>query len=288
MRACIKCLIFLIIIDNVLASEESSRNSFKTVEKLLAVQKIENPPQHDYGATDSSKDELSADSESTLYKSKPRSGGDYPLFNEYNDQIFNHGISSIPSISPDIKGNPFSVPSWITPDQMVQMMAAIKNMSDATKSVENGLFSKLITDPKIAAAAFIPLSIVAAAIVPVLMNYVMGNTTPVSVSTTANNRMFKSFDTSENLQEIMEIVSKISPAVNNNYCIQKNICRVFMGVADAPKSDYAHKIAPTINLLITKYGVNVSIFKEIVEGIKTGKCDDLCKRSVIIYKRELE
>ncbi|GFR09978.1 uncharacterized protein TNCT_537451 [Trichonephila clavata] len=232
------------------------------------------------------KDESIADSVSTLYKNKPQSGADYPIFNEDNDQFSSHGISSIPSILPDIKGNPFSVPSWITPDQMAQMMAAIKNMSDATKSVENGIFSKLITDSNIAAAAFIPLSIVAAAfiplsivaaaIVPVLMNYVMGNTAPVSVSTTANNRGFQSFDASKNLQEVLETVAIISPAVDNNDCIQKTICRVFMGDPDIPTSFYAEKNAPIINQLITEYGVNALTVKGIVDGIKTGNCSDLC------------
>ncbi|GFY79700.1 uncharacterized protein TNIN_1701 [Trichonephila inaurata madagascariensis] len=209
----IKCFILLIVLYNVLASNDSSRDSFKTIEARSVVRKNETPqsPRH-YGNI-GIKNDSPNDPESTLKKSRSQSVGDYPLFNEYTDHLLNYGISSISSNPLDTEGYPLYVPSWINPDQL---MAAIKNMSNATKSLENGLFTKLITNPKIAAAAFVPLSIVAAAIVPVLMNYVLGSTAPLTVSTTANNKGFRSFDASKNLDDIMETIANLTRAMDNN------------------------------------------------------------------------
>ncbi|GFY16222.1 uncharacterized protein TNCV_2348671 [Trichonephila clavipes] len=144
---------------------------------------------------------------------------EYTLFTKFRRlssvqcHLLNYGISSISFYPTDTKGYPLYVPAWINPDQL---MTAIENMSNATKSLETGIFTKLIADPKFAASAFVTLSVVAAAIVPVLMNYVLGNTAPVSVSTTANNRGFRNFDASKNLDDIMENIANLTRAMDNN------------------------------------------------------------------------
>ncbi|GFR01744.1 uncharacterized protein TNCT_302921 [Trichonephila clavata] len=275
----IKCLILLNVLFNALAFDEGST-------KLLRIDRKNDGsyqplPPRDYGVTGNQKDDSIHGSEQASYNNKPQSGGDYPLFNEYNinGQLSNYGLPSFSSFSPDHKGYPFPVPSWITPDQLMQMMAAINNVANATKPEGTGLFSKLIIDSKIAAAAFVPLSIVAAAIVPVLMNYMMGYSAPPTISTTANNRGFRIFDVTTNFDEILENFARFSRAMDNDECIQKTICRVVIGDADAPNSEYVKKVASAISQLVEgDWSDNIGI-KEIVNGVKNGKCSNICKHS---------
>ncbi|GFS62033.1 uncharacterized protein NPIL_65591 [Nephila pilipes] len=216
----IKCIILLDVLVIVLASDEISKNSSVKTTEVHGTERKNNSPYlplslQNPGAIGANKDDSTQDSWPSSYKNKPQSAGDYPIFNEYSgNSQFNH-LQNFPSNSPPFKGYPFPIPSWVSPDQMMQMTAAIKNMSDATKTEVNGLFSKLITDPIIAAVAFIPLSIVAAAIVPVLMNYMTGNAAPPMVSTTANNRGFRSFHESRNLEEIMENLARLARAMDS-------------------------------------------------------------------------
>ncbi|GFT13960.1 uncharacterized protein NPIL_191291 [Nephila pilipes] len=288
----IKCFIFLNILFNALASDEASNNSKTESIQLLQTDQKNNGsdlplPPRDYGDIGDKRSESIHDSGSVSYKSKPQSGGDYPIFNEYtgNGQLNNYGLPIFPSITSDIKGYPFSVPSWITPDHMMQMMAAIKNVSGTTKPAETGLFSKLITDPKIAAAAFLPLSIVAAAIVPVLMNYVMDNSSLPTVSTTANNRGFRSLDVPKNLDVVLESMSRFARAMENDECIQMTICRVLSGEDDAPDSHHAKKVALTLTQWIGDDWSNKLGIREIINGVNKDKCSNVCKDSTRITKR---
>ncbi|GFX49310.1 uncharacterized protein TNCV_3334281 [Trichonephila clavipes] len=279
MEFSIKCFILLNALFNALAFDEGSTTLLRADRKNDG--SYQPLPPRDYGVIGNQKDDSIHGSEQVSYNNKPQSGGDYPLFNEYNinGQLSNYGLPSFSSFSPDIKGYPFPVPSWITPDQLMQMMAAIKNVSNATQPEETGLFSKLIIDPKIAAAAFVPLSIVAAAIVPVLMNYMMGNSAPPTISTTANNRGSRNFDVTKNLEEILENIAKFSRAMVNDECIQKTICRVVIGEGDAPNSEYVKKIASAISQLVEDdWSDNIGI-KGIVNGVKKGKCSNVCKSS---------
>ncbi|GFS70870.1 uncharacterized protein NPIL_100391 [Nephila pilipes] len=283
MGSLIKCLVFLNVLLSALASDEAATNSTAKIVRLRRTGGHFPPlPINDYGVNGDDKDDSLDDSKLPSYKGKSQSGGDYPVFNEYkgNEQSNKYGLSNFPSFA-DNKGSPFPVPSWITPDQMMQMMAAIKNADDVNKPEGAGLFSKLITDPKIAAAAFIPLSIVAAAVVPVLMNYMMGNTASPAVSTTANNREFRSLDASKNLGGIMEHMARFARAIEDDECIQKTICRVVTGDTGVPKSDSAKRVASAIaHMLKEDWSDNLGI-KQIVDGIKKGKCSNVCRDSVI-------
>ncbi|GFU59033.1 uncharacterized protein NPIL_459261 [Nephila pilipes] len=288
----IKCFIFLNILFNALASDEASKTSNTETIKLLQTDRKNDStdlplPPRDYGDIGDKRSQSTHDSESVSYKSKPQSGGDYPIFNEYtgNGQLNNYGLPNFPSITSDIKGYPFSAPSWITPDHMMQMMAAIKNVSGTAKPAETGLFSKLITDPKIAAAAFLPLSIVAAAIVPVLMNYAMGNSSLPTVSTTANNRGFRSLDVPKNLDDILESMSRFALAMEGDECIQMTICRMLTGEAVSPHSDYAKKVALTLTQLIGDDGSNKLGIREIINGVDKNNCSNVCKPSTRMIER---
>ncbi|GFR15604.1 uncharacterized protein TNCT_238181 [Trichonephila clavata] len=287
MESFIKCLILLNVLINVLASDAVLKNSTAKIIRIRRTGSYPFLPVRDYGAIGSDKDDSSDDSVPSSHKSKLQSGGDYPIFNEYkgNEQSNQYGFPSFPSFA-DNKGSPFPAPSWLNPDQMLQMMAAIKNTEDISKPEETGLFSKLITDPKIAAAAFIPLSIVAAAVVPVLMNYMMGNTATPTVSTTANNRESRSLDVSKNLEELVISMLRFSRAMENDECLQMTICKVVSDDASATKSEYARKVASAIVHLFKDDRLDDVEIKQIVDAARRGKCADVCKNSTIIPKND--
>ncbi|GFY56219.1 hypothetical protein TNIN_459831 [Trichonephila inaurata madagascariensis] len=125
-----KCLIFLAVLINVLASDVAPRNSSAKINRVRRTGFYPPHPIRDYGATANDKDDSSDDSVPSSYKSKLQSGGDYPVFNEYKG---NEQFPGFPSFS-DNKGSPFQAPSWLNPDQMMQMMAAIKNTEDIFKT----------------------------------------------------------------------------------------------------------------------------------------------------------
>ncbi|GFV47077.1 uncharacterized protein TNCV_197721 [Trichonephila clavipes] len=287
MESFTKCLIFLAVLINVLASDVAPRNSSVKINRVRRTGFYPPQPIRDYGAIASDKDDSSDDSVPSSYKSKLQSGGDYPVFNEYkgNVQSNQFGFPGFPSFA-DNKGSPFPAPSWLNPDQMMQMMAAIKNTEDISKPEETGLFSKLITDPKIAAAAFIPLSIVAAAVVPVLMNYMMGNTATPTVSTTANNRESRSLDVSKNLDELVKSMIRFSRAMESDECIRMTICKVVSGDDSAPKSEYARKVASAIAHLFKDDRLDDLEIKQIVDAARKGKCADVCKNSTVKPKND--
>ncbi|GIX84006.1 uncharacterized protein CEXT_376311 [Caerostris extrusa] len=197
---------------------------------------------------------------------------DYPSFNNYKgyEQYSNYGPPRYPSFAPNYyKGSPFYSPYFkgskpadsgmapASPDQMMEMMMALNNMDESSKPEDTGLLSKLISDPKsAAAAAIIPLSIVAAAVVPVLMNYMMTGAAPQVVSTTANNKESRSLDSSNNLQVVMENIVRLARAIDSDECIQKTICKVANGNDSMPVSDYMKKAASTVAQMVKDDWVN--------------------------------
>ncbi|KAF8763883.1 hypothetical protein HNY73_022017 [Argiope bruennichi] len=188
------------------------------------------------------------------------------------------------------QGSPFYSPYWKggkpgdsampsgSPDQMMEMMMALSNMEDTKKPEDTGILSKFISDPKsAAAAAIIPLSIVAAAVVPVLMNYMMtGANQPQVIATTANNKEARSLDSSNNFEVIMENISRFARAMDNDECVQKTVCRIIKGDTDLPVSDYMKKAASSLARMVKDDWVNNYGVKNLVDGIKQGNCNNVC------------
>ncbi|KAF8763904.1 hypothetical protein HNY73_022036 [Argiope bruennichi] len=220
-------------------------------------------PSKDYGDTGDSNDSSYEDSGKGANGGKPLQGGDYPNFGDFKGygQYSNYGPSNYPLFAPNYKG--FQFPSWngnkpgdgsaapVSPDQMMGMMMALSNMGDSSKPADTGLLTKLFSDPNgIAQAAIIPLSIVAAAFVPVLMNYIAASNAPQTVSTTANNKEARNFDVSRDLDIVMENIATFARTIERDGCIQKTVCRVATGVSNVPLSDYMKKAASKVSSLV--------------------------------------
>ncbi|GFU87265.1 uncharacterized protein TNCV_4134101 [Trichonephila clavipes] len=306
MESLTKFLFLLCILAYVFASEESSKPSSASSTGLRRTgRKNYGPyrplPSKDYGDDGDDKDDSTDDSDQNP-NNKPPQGGDYPSFGNYKgyDQYSNYGPPPrYPSFANNYKGYQFYSPYWkgskpadtpappATPDQMMEMMMALSNMDDTSKPEDTGLFSKLISDPKsAAAAAIIPLSIVAAAVVPVLMNYMMTGTAQSVVSTTANNKEARSLDGSINLDVIMENIARLARAMDNDECIQKTICKVANGDADMPVSNYMKKAATMVARLAKDDWVDNVGVKNLVDGVKQGNCDNVCNSTKTVNKRK--
>ncbi|GBM01590.1 hypothetical protein AVEN_60011-1 [Araneus ventricosus] len=293
-----KILIFLSVLTCMLAFEEESHKTSSTNSTRLGRTGRKNyglyrpPPSRDYGDDGDDKVDSNDDTPSSPNTGNPPQGGDYPNFGNYKgyDQYFNYAPPRYPSFAPNYKGSPFYSPYWkggkpldsampsASPDQMMEMMMALSNMEDTTKPEDTGILSKLISDPKAAAAAaIIPLSIVAAAVVPVLMNYMMtGANQPQVISTTANNKEARSLDASNNFEMIMENISRFARAMDNDECVQKTICRIVRGDADVPVSDYMKKAASSLARMVKDDWMNNYGVKNLVDGIKQGNCNNVC------------
>ncbi|GFT67050.1 uncharacterized protein NPIL_302671, partial [Nephila pilipes] len=138
------------------------------------------------------------------YNGKPSQGNDYFNSDQYkSDPYSDYNSPSYPSLSNNYKGYPFYPSRYPSPNaqQALSMMALVNKKGATTKPEGTGLLSKFIADPNTAAAAIIPLSIAAAAVVPVLMNLIMGGTPTPMISTTANNK--RSVDVSRSVDDLM-------------------------------------------------------------------------------------
>ncbi|GFU59035.1 uncharacterized protein NPIL_459271 [Nephila pilipes] len=283
MKSFIKYLIFLVLFFSVVAYEKTDgTNAGNNTDLRRSGRRnygsYPAAPSRNYGSIGEYKDDSVEDSEPTPYESFQ--GGDYPNFNEYKgyDQYINNGKHSF--LQNNI-GYPPSYSSWGSPAQMMQMMMVLKNMGDVAKPEETGLFSKLMSDPNIAAAAFIPLSIAAAAAIPVLMNFLMGGTSTPMVSTTANSREFRRFDATKNIEVLVENIAMLARAVDNDECIQKTICRIARGESNIPVSNYVKSAASTIAHMIKDDWLDNLRIKNLVDAVKQDNCENVCSSYVI-------
>ncbi|GIY82124.1 uncharacterized protein CDAR_506111 [Caerostris darwini] len=296
-----KCLVFLSILCYVVVSSEESSRTFTSNSTKVGRTGRKNygfyrpQPPRDYGDDGDDKEDSTDEAQPGPSSGNPPQPSDYPSFNNYKgyEQYSNYGPPRYPSFAPNYyKGSPFYSPYWkgskpadsgmapASPDQMMEMMMALNNMDESSKPEDTGLLSKLISDPKsAAAAAIIPLSIVAAAVVPVLMNYMMTGAAPQVVSTTANNKESRSLDSSNNLQVVMENIASLARAIDSDECIQKTICRVANGNDSMPVSDYMKKAATTVAQIVKDDWVNNLGVKNLVDGVKQGNCDNVCNSS---------
>ncbi|GIY06023.1 uncharacterized protein CDAR_520301 [Caerostris darwini] len=290
-----KCLIFLSILTYVLASDEISRNISSNNTKIGRTGRknygpYQPQPPRDYGDNGDNSEDSKDNSEPITTNDNQPQNGNYPNFGNYKgyDQYSNHGPSNYPVFAPNYKGFPFpsSGGSSASPDQMMGMMMALSNLNDATKPAESGFLTKLLSDPStLASAAFIPLSIMAAAFVPLLMNYVIANNAPQVVSTTANNKEARDFDVSMNLEMLMEQIASFARAVDNDRCIQMTICKVASGASKMPVPDYVKKAVSAIAVHLAKdnWMDNLRV-RNLIDAIKQGNCVNVCNNPKIIFK----
>ncbi|GFU59029.1 uncharacterized protein NPIL_459241 [Nephila pilipes] len=235
-------------------------------------------PPRDYGAIGDDEDDSSDESEPLPYNDKPQQGSVNPSYNKYKgyDQFSNYGPPSYPPFVNNYKGYPFAGVPPMSPDQMLQMMMALKSMKENEGPEDTGIISKLFSDSKTAAAAFIPLSIAAAAFVPVLMNYFTGGLSTPTVSTIANSKQFRNLDVSNNLDVLLESIISFSRAMDSDECIQKTICKAASAQYNLRVSEYVKKIASTIAQVVKDdYLINFRI-KHLVDAVKQGNCNNVC------------
>ncbi|GBL92122.1 hypothetical protein AVEN_91475-1 [Araneus ventricosus] len=206
-------------------------------------------------------------------KNKPSQGGDYPGFEKFKgyNPYSSYDLPMYPSFAPNYKGSypmfpPVAPPN---PNQMMQMMAALSNMDSTTKPESGGLLTKLFADPNIAKAAIVPLSLVAVAVVPVLMNYMMSSSSTPMVSTIANNKATRSFSASKELEIAMANFARFARTMDGDECIQKTICRIASGVVNMPVADYIRKAVGEISTHFAKDDWIDSLgVKSIIDGVK--------------------
>ncbi|GFT13956.1 uncharacterized protein NPIL_191271 [Nephila pilipes] len=235
-------------------------------------------PPRDYGAVGDDEDYSSDESESIPYNDKPQQGSMNPSYNKYKgyDQVSNYGPPSYPPFVNNYKGYPFAGVPPMSPDQMLQMMMTFKRMKEIEGPEDTGIISKFFSDSKTAAAAFIPLSIAAAAFVPVLMNYLTGGSSTPMVSTIANSKQFRNLDVSNNLDALLESIISFSRAMDSDECIQKTICKAASAQYNVRVSEYVKKIASTVSQVFKDDYLSNFRIKHLLDAVKKGNCNNVC------------
>ncbi|GFT13958.1 uncharacterized protein NPIL_191281 [Nephila pilipes] len=243
------------------------------------------PPPKVYGAIGEYKDDSNADPELSLYNDKTVNDGDQSSTGKYKGYDL-YNIYSPPSYQPfanNYKGYPLHSNGFqlSNTDQMLQMMLAVKGPGATTKPEETGLLSKFTVDPNIATAAIIPLSIVAAAVAPVLVNLLMGSTSAPVISTTAGNKEARRYIVSHSLASLIENMSSFSRAVDNDECIQKSICKIACDQSTITVPDYVKKGATALAHSFGDDLLNNLQIKNLIDGIKKGNCSNVCNSSKV-------
>lgn len=248
-------------------------------------------PPRDYGDDGDDKDAGGDDADQGPGNGKPPQGYDYPNFGNYKgfDPYSNYGPPRFPSYPPNFKGYPLYPTFWkdnkpgdseSSPDIM-SMMLALNNMDGSAKPDDGGILSKLVSDPKSAAvAAIIPLSIVAAAVVPVLMNYMMtgvsSNNSPTITTTATDNKNGRSLDVFNNFDFVLEGIANFARSMDSDECVQKTVCRVATGDESVSVPEYVRKAATKIFGFVNDDIANNFGVQSILEGVKQGNCNNVC------------
>ncbi|KAF8763914.1 hypothetical protein HNY73_022044 [Argiope bruennichi] len=285
--------ISLCIVICVLISETTSRNSNSTSLERTARKNYnfyQPQPPKDYGDDSDDSDD---DDEQNPGKSKPSQGSYFPGFGKYKGynpySNYDMPMPMYPPFAPNFKGDyPMFPPvASLNPNkQMMQMMAALSNMDSSSKHESGGFLSKLFADPNTATAAIIPLSIITAAVVPVLMNYLMSSPPTPMVSTVANSKEARNLEAFKDLEIVMVNFSRFAKTMDGDECIQKTICRIASGAANMPVTDYIRKAVGEISTHFTKDNWKDSLgIKRIIDGVKQGNCANVCSGSKAIPKQ---
>ncbi|GFX49313.1 uncharacterized protein TNCV_3334311 [Trichonephila clavipes] len=278
----IKYLILISIVSFVNTNEEISRTFTSNVTRFHRVGR-ENygpySPPNVYGAIGEYKDDIKVDLSPIPYNDKPVPSNDFSSSDKYKGNKYND--YSIPSYSPfanNYKGYPVYSNGFISPntDPMLQMLMGIKSTGALAKPEETGLLSKFGVDPKIATTAIIPLSIVAAAVVPVLMNLIMGGASSPTISTTANKKEARSDIVSLNIEDFMENISSLARNMDSEECILKTICKVACGQSAIPVSDHVKEAASKISKLVQNDVLSKLQIKNLIDGVSQGNCSNVC------------
>lgn len=221
----------------------------------------------------------------------------------------NHGYGNYkgfdykPNISQFYKGYPFN-PYWkgmqkgkgnagdsgesdtpvVSPVKMMEMMMmvdAMKTLQDSEKDENKGLFPSLSPEIKqLLIASVIPLSIVIAAVVPVLVNYMMTGASLQLISTTASNKDGRSVDNANILDNILKNFEEIARSVGTDDCLQKTLCEVASRNSSTGFSEHMRKAASAVSGFVNTDWVKDVRIKNFVSGLKEGNCENVCTSSV--------
>ncbi|GFY73031.1 uncharacterized protein TNIN_12931 [Trichonephila inaurata madagascariensis] len=282
----IKSLILISISSFVNTNEEISRTFTSNVTRFHRVGRENygpySPPKV-YGAIGEYKDDIKVDLNPSPFNGKPVPANDFSSSDKYKGDN-KYDDYSIPSYSPfanNYKGYPLYSNGFLSPntDPMLQMLMNIKSTGAFAKPEEAGLLSKFGVDPKIATTAIIPLSIVAAAVVPVLMNLIMGGASSPTISTTANKKEARSDIVSLNFENFMENMFSLARNMDNEECILKTICKVACGQSAIPVSDHVKEAASKISKMVQDDLLNKLQIKNLIDGVRQGNCSNVCTSS---------
>ncbi|GFS60905.1 uncharacterized protein TNIN_71521 [Trichonephila inaurata madagascariensis] len=211
-----KCLYLFLILISVFAFVEANEEVRETDTRNEVGLKREGRNNYDpympkkmYNNIGEYKEEFFADSEPSHFMDELQTQGSDPYgSNKYKDadRYKDYNPPRYPPFPNNYKGYPFypnGHPSS-SAEQVLHVMALVNKNKVTSKSEGSGLLSKLIAEPSIAAAVIIPLSFAAAAVVPAMMNLVMGGTSTPMISTIANNREARSIDISRHLISLIQ------------------------------------------------------------------------------------
>lgn len=169
----------------------------------------------------------------------------------------------------------------MNPMKMMEMMMMMKTMQDLQDSTKDeGSLSKFISDSKsFFMAAIVPLSIIFAAVVPVLINYMMtGSSLPV-IQTTAATKEGRSIVDANVLGDILQKFEEISRNIETDECAEKTLCKVVYNDSSLLKG-HIRKVASTVANLVKDEWIKDFKIKSFVRGLTEGNCDNVCKKMV--------
>lgn len=167
--------------------------------------------------------------------------------------------------------------------EMLMTMDAMDKLQESTQKNDNsGFLSKFVSDTKsFVMAAIVPLSIMLAAIIPVLVNYTMTGVSLPLVSAVANNKNGRNADTSNILDEILWNFEEITRSVDTDSCIQKTLCEVAFRNSSSPGAQYIRKSAVVLSHLIKQEWIKSDSMKSLMNALKQGNCNDVCENLVL-------
>lgn len=170
----------------------------------------------------------------------------------------------------------------MNPIKMMEMMMMMKTMQDIQDSPKDeGSLTKFLSDSKsFLMAAIVPLSIIFAAVVPVLINYMMTGSSLPLIQTTAATKEGRSIVDANILEDILQKFEEISRSIETDECAEKTLCKVVYNDSSALKG-HIRKIASTVAYLVKDEWLKDFKIKSFVRGLTEGNCDDVCKKTVL-------
>ncbi|GFY16235.1 uncharacterized protein TNCV_2348801 [Trichonephila clavipes] len=220
-----KCISLFLILISVFAFVEANKElrEIGTRNEIGLKREVRNNydpymPTKLFGNIGEYKEEFFADFEPSPFMDELQTQGSDPFgFSTYEDadpyKVYNP--PRYPPFPNNYKGYQFYPNGHPSPsaEQVLHVMSLINKNKATSKSEGSGLLSKLIADPSIAAAVTVPLSFAAAAVVPAMINLVMGGISTPMITTIANNREARNIDISRHLISLIQDKFRSSQAM---------------------------------------------------------------------------